>query len=147
MEQTPKEEAEKLKPILERFVEGYKAKAFGASDEEWLFQCYQKELPERTEEELAELVTDTLSSVAEYDRNLKEVECAAKQGISAEKWFASAVKKASAGVGVNEYAARLAAIDMVLTNGNAQMLRTVTTQSGEISGCYNLDGLDRKSVV
>ena len=91
MEQTPKEEAEKLKPILERFVEGYKAKAFGASDEEWLFQCYQKELPERTEEELAELVTDTLSSVAEYDRNLKEVECAAKQGISAEKWFASAV--------------------------------------------------------
>ncbi len=136
----PKEEAEQLKPILERFIEGYKAKASGASDEEWLFQCYQKELPERTGEELAELVKDTLSSVAEYDRNLKEVECAAKQGISAEKWFASAVKKASAGVGVNEYAARLAAIDTVLTNGNAQMLRTVTTQSGEISGCYNLDG-------
>ena len=136
----PKEEAEKLRPILQRFIDAYKTRNPEETDSVWLSECYKRELPDWDTEKINCLTEDTLASIKEYDSNLADIEAAARQGISSEKWFASAVEKASVGMAVNEYGQRLAAIDTALTNGNAQMMRTVTTQAGEISGCYNLDG-------
>jgi len=133
-------EAKELSIILKRFMQAYKSKAPETSDREWLKTCYQKELTGWKEEEIDRLTDETLASILEYDENLASATEAAKKGISSEKWFLDKVTEASKGVAINEFGNYLADVDMALTTGNAQMMRTVSTQAGEISQCFNLDG-------
>lgn len=135
-----KEEAKQLHEIQQRFIDAYKAKKPENSDYDWLHACYKKELPEWKEENIANLTRETLDTVAEYDKNLRSAEEAAQKGISSEKWFADKVVEAGKGVAINEFGQQLAKIDRGLMNGNAQMLRTVTTQSGTINQNPNLHG-------
>jgi hypothetical protein len=133
-------EVKQLHEIMKRFMQAYHKKAPECSDREWLIECYHAELPSWEADKVEKLADDTLKSIQEYNKNLESVTKAAKQGISSEKWFADEVAKASTGVAINDYGNRLMEIDAAITNGNAQMMRTVSTQAGEISQCYNLDG-------
>lgn len=132
--------AEELQPIMHRFISSYSKKEETESDQQWLKNQYLQELPSLSEDEAEKMAHDTISAVEEYDKNLMAVNTAASKGISKEQWLANEIANAATGVSIIQHGEYLKSIDTALTNGNAQMLRTVTTNAGEISQCRNLDG-------
>ncbi len=133
-------EAKELQNLLKRFMHSYSNKASDIEDKEWMKNQLQVELPHLTNEEAERLSAETIESIAEFDNNLSSINQACGSGISKEDWFASKVAEASTGVSVIDYGNYLKNIDTAITNANAQMIRTVTTNVGDISQCYNLDG-------
>lgn len=140
LEGLSEKETKELYAVLKRFMEAYHEKNPESSEREWLKGCYQRELPEWEEEKIEKLTQETLSSIEEYDRNLKTAKEAARQGISSEDWLKGKITEAAKGLSVHEFGNYLSRVDAALEMGNAQMMRTVTTQAGEISRCMNLDG-------
>ena len=101
---------------------------------------YKEELPDITEEKAMSLAEETVSSIEEYDKNLASLNEDCSKGKSKEQWFVDEVSKAAVGVSVIDYGNYVKSIDTALSNANAQMMRTVTTNAGEISEALNLDG-------
>lgn len=139
-EELTEKEAKQFKELLSKFIKSYSKKDETVSDEEWLKQQFQDELPDITEEQAEKLAEETVDAIKEYDANLQSINESAKRGVSKEQWMAEHIAKASSGVSVIQYGEYLNNIDKTLTNANAQMMRTVTTKAGEISQSYNLDG-------
>lgn len=133
-------EARKLKELLVRFMREYGKKPVGQSDEEWLTCRFLAELPDLTREEAAALSRETVETVASHDNNLRSLREAREQGRSSEEWFAEKALEASAGMSAADFGRRMMVLDQNLENANAQMMRTITTQTGEVSQCLNLDG-------
>lgn len=136
---TEKETKELLK-ITKRFMKSYSQKDKSVSDEIWLHGELKKELPERTDEELSKMAKEIVDSVTEFDRNHAEINQACDGGMSKESWFSNKVSEASVGMSIAEYGEYLNSIDTAITNANAQMMKTVMTQTGEISQNQNLHG-------
>ena len=133
-------EAKALQPVVQRFMESYAKKEATLSDEQWLNEQMAKELPEKTTTEIQTMSRDILTEVATFDRNMASINAACDAGQSREDWFQEQVQAASVGVGVNDYGNYLANIDRTLYQANTQMMRAVTTNAGEVSQCFNLDG-------
>lgn len=133
-------EAKEFKKLLSKFVKSYSQKKEGVSDEEWLAKQYKAEMPEITDEQARKMAKETIDAIVEYDKNLSSLNDECSKGKSKERWFVDKVSEASVGVSVVEYGNYLQGIDDALTNANAQMLRTVTTKTGEISRQLYLDG-------
>lgn len=136
---TEKETKELLK-ITKRFMKSYTQKDKSVSDEVWMHGELKKELPERTDEELSKMAKEIVDSVTEFDRNHAEINQACDGGMSKQSWFANKVSEASVGMSIVEYGDYLNSIDTAITNANAQMMKTVMTQTGEISQNQNLRG-------
>jgi Phage-related protein len=134
------EEAKELQNLLKRFMQSYSTKGSDIEDKEWLKNQLQVELPHITNEEAERLSAEAIESIAEFDNNLASINQACSNGVSKEDWFANKVAEASTGVSVIDYGNYLKNIDTAITNANDQMIRTVTTNVGDISQCYNLDG-------
>ena len=139
-EELTEQDAAALKELLTRFVKSYSRKTPSVSDQEWLTEQFQKELPLLSEEQANQMASETVDSIEEYQDNLSSLNEAAAKGIGKEQWLANKIAKASSGVSVIEHGQYLNSIDTALSNANAQMLRTVSTNSGEVSQCFNLDG-------
>ena len=133
-------EARELQPVVQRFMESYARKEAAVSDEQWLYGQLAKELPEKTTTEIQTMSRDILDGVAAFDRNMASINGACDAGQSKEEWFQEQVQAASVGVGINDYGNYLANIDRTLYQANTQMMRAVTTNAGEVSQCFNLDG-------
>lgn len=134
------EEAKEVGKIMRRFTESYLHKEESVSDKIWLKNKFKEELPSLSDEEADKLSEDTINTISEFDRNLKSINDSCDNGMSKEGWFQKKVEEASIWMSINDYGNYLNSIDAAITNGNAQMIRTVTTQAGEISKCVNLDG-------
>ena len=134
------EEINELKKILSKFIKSYKEKDDDVSNKEWLQERFCEEISDISIEEAEKFSVDIIDSIKEYDENLKSVNESYKNGSNKEKWFENKVLEASTGVSINDFGNYLNSIDEAITNGNAEMLKTVTTNNGEISKCYNLDG-------
>lgn len=133
-------EAKELKSLLIKFVKSYSKKEETVSDKDWLNAQFKEELPDLTDAQAEQMAVDTVDSIREYDENLNSLNETAARGTSKEQWLADKIAKASAGVSVIQHGEYLSSIDNALANANAQMMRTVTTNSGEISQSVNLDG-------
>ncbi len=133
-------EAKELQKLLKRFMHSYSAKGSDMDDKEWLKNQLQVELPHIPNEEAERLSVEAIESIAEFDNNLTSINQACDSGISKDDWFAKKVSEASTGMSVIDYGNYLHSIDTAITNANAQMIRAVTTNVGDISQCYNLDG-------
>lgn len=134
------EEARILKQLLARFMKEYGKKPANQSDEEWLAQRFQAELPGMSAEEALALSRETVQTVIRHDENLCSLNEAREQGRTAEDWFAEKSLEASAGMSAAAFGQRMMVLDQNLENANAQMMRTISTQSGDVSQCLNLDG-------
>ena len=134
------EEVNKASEMIGKFVGGYSKKDKGLTDEVWLAKELQSELPDKSAEELCGLASEIMESVKEYNLNYQDVCNVAKHGIESNKWLTNKISEVSVGLSVIDYGNYLNAIDNSITNANAQMLRTVTTNAGDISQCMNLDG-------
>lgn len=133
-------ECKEIKKILSRFLKSYGKKTKEMSDEEWLYGKLKEELPEKGEEELRKMSQEIIVSIHEYDKNLEDLTASCSKGTTKEQWFADKISDAAQGVAVNDYGNYLQSIDSAIGNAIAQMYRTATTQSGDISKCVNLDG-------
>lgn len=133
-------EAKEFKKLLSKFIKSYGNKANSISDKEWLKGQFKEELTELSEEQAEKMAEETIEAIQEYDGNLKSVNQAAKKGTSKEQWLANKIAQAATGVSVVQHGEYLNQVNNSLTNANAQMLRTITTKSGETSRSHNLDG-------
>ena len=133
-------EAKELRGLLVRFLQEYGKKPQNMSDEDWLCQRFLVELPDMSEDEARKLSRETLSAVQEYDRNLASLMAARAQGSTAEEWFAEKSREAAVGISAIQFGVRMEELGDTINQANAQLYRTVVTQSGEISRQLNLDG-------
>lgn len=133
-------EAFEASRIIEKFVKSYTNKDRNLSDGQWLNKELKLELPEKTEEEIRQIAGEILKSVDEFDKNYRELNQECNRGLDSNTWLMNKITEVSTGVSVIEFGNYLNAIDNSITIANAQMMRTVTTNAGEISQCMNLDG-------
>lgn len=133
-------EAFELSRMIEKFVKSYTNKDKNLSDEQWLNKELKLELPEKTEKEIRQMADEILESVDEFDKNYRELNQECNRGLTSNTWLMNKITEASTGISVIEFGNYLNAIDNSITIANAQMVRTITTNAGEISQCMNLDG-------
>ena len=133
-------EIEELAQAERRFVRAYAERAPEDMEGKWLEMQLAKELPEKTQEEIETMAGEILASVETFDSNLQELNVACGSGTSKEAWFAKKMSEAAEGMAMVDYGNYLNSIDNALGLANDQMMRTVTTNAGEISRCMNLDG-------
>ena len=134
------EEVRALKDLLIRFLHEYGKKPADMEDEDWLCQRFLTELPDMSEAEARKISQDIFAAIKEYDQNLASLTTARAQGSTTEEWFASKSREAAAGISAIEFGRRMEELGDVLSEANAQLYRTVTTQGGAISQQLNLDG-------
>lgn len=134
------QEIKKTTNIIKKFTDSYVKKDKNKSDEEWLVDKLKEELPDKKDDEIIKMSKNIIESVEQFDTNLMEINEACNKGTSTESWFTNKVRDASTGISIIEYGNYLNQIDNAINNANSQMMRTITTNSGEISKCLNLDG-------
>ena len=133
-------EVKELSDIIKRFVNSYMEKDKSMTDDEWLYEKLKEELPDKGDNEIKKIADEIMTSVLEFDTNLNDINKACNSGVSKEEWFIDKVSDASKGISMIDYGNYLNNIDNTISTANAQMMRTITTNSGEISKCINLDG-------
>lgn len=134
------QEAKTLKKLLSRFMKEYGKKPAEQSDQEWLKGRFLAEMPEMGEEKAEKLSQETVAAVCEYDKNLTSLRAARAKGKTSDEWFADKTQEAVAGLSTAACSQRLEQMHTAFENANAQMMRTVMTNGGEISRNVNLDG-------
>lgn len=140
MESLSEIEVGKLTEIMKQFMRSYAVKEESISDEMWLYQELKLELPDKADDDVRKMSHDVIESIRDFDTNIGEINEACDNGAEKEIWFANKISDASIGISVIEFGDYLNGIDNSITNANAQIMRTVTTNAGEISQCMNLDG-------
>lgn len=133
-------EAAEVRKILERFLKAYKESGEEQETFEWLEKQLKEELPEKTEDEIRKMKDEIVSSVREYNADLKDLNENMRQGETKEKWFADRLEEGAKGVAVNNYGNYLQQINDTMEAANDLMIGAVMTDNYEISKCINLDG-------
>lgn len=137
------EEAKDVSKIQREFFESYAASKDKMPVEEWLSQELQKQLPEKTSEEIEEISTEIISSLkVTEDMKVSQQEAIAA-GRSKDSWFASTILQSTSQMSAQERARYLQSLDDAVKNANAAMHETITTKgSGYITPSMNpnLDG-------
>ena len=136
---TEKEAAE-YKQILGRFLESYKKSDGEQQEFQWLKEQLREELPEKTDQEIEEIKTEIVTSIQEYDNNLKDLNENLDKGKTKESWFAETVMNGSSIAATAEYGQYLQLVSETIENANELMIDTVMTNKYEFSQCKNLDG-------
>lgn len=133
-------EAEEVKEIWKRFFTAYKESGEEQEEFEWLEKQLKTELPEKSEDDIKKMKEEIVSSVREYDADLKDMTTQIEKGGTKERWLADRLEDAAKGVAVNEYGNYLNQINETMGQANSQMMRTVLRQDGGVKECLNLDG-------
>lgn len=133
------EECKEFKPIIEDFIKSYSANST-VPIENWLISKMQEKLPERSYEEILEIVEDIFTTIKLNEDKKTSLEKAIENGRSKESWFASEAKKATSGMANQEAAEYLKDLDIAVRQANDALYETITTKSGTISQNPRLDG-------
>lgn len=137
------EEAKGVSKIQREFLESYAASKDKMSVEEWLRQELQKQLPEKTSEEIEEMSTEIITSLKVTEDMKVSQQKAIAAGRSKDSWFASTILQSTSQMSAQESARYLQILDDAIKNANAAMHETITTKgSGYITPSMNpnLDG-------
>ena len=133
------EECKELKPILTDFVQYY-IQHKDRPVKEWLSEKMQAELPDRTPEEIQQMVQEVITTLETNEKNKASLSEAISNGRSKERWFASTVQKAASVMSVQETVTYLNGLDEAIQTANEALYRTITTKSGAINQNPRLDG-------
>ena len=137
------EEAKGLSRIEREFLESYAAAKDKMPVEEWLPLELQKQLPERSIEEICEMSSDIIDSLKVTEEMKLSQQKAIAMGRSKDSWFASTILQSSSQMSAQESARYLQSLDDAVKNANAAMHETITTKgSGYVKQSMNpnLDG-------
>ena len=107
------EEAKDVSKIQREFFESYAASKDKMPVEEWLSQELQKQLPEKTSEEIEEISTEIISSLkVTEDMKVSQQEAIAA-GRSKDSWFASSILQSTSQMSAQESARYLQSLMML----------------------------------
>lgn len=108
------EQAQAVKELFQRHLQSYKEKEPKVTDQEWLAQLLQKELPQMGEGEAEGEAARAIKEIEAFDANLKSCNEAAARGKSKESWLADKLQEAAAGMSASEYHQALVEVDQLL---------------------------------
>ncbi|MDE6950348.1 MAG: hypothetical protein K2P64_05455 [Lachnospiraceae bacterium] len=137
------EEARGVSNIQREFLESYATSKDKMPVEEWLPQELQKQLPERTSDEIQEMSTEIIASLKVTEEMKASQQKAIASGRSKESWFASTVLQSTSQMSAQESAKYLQSLDDAVKNANAAMHEAITTKGSGYtipSRNPNLDG-------
>lgn len=137
------EEAKGVSKIQREFLESYASSKDKMSVEEWLPQELQKQLPEKSSEEIKEMSAEIIDSLKVTEDMKVSQQKALAAGRSKDSWFASTILQSTSQMSAQESARYLQSLDDAVKNANAAMHETITTKgSGYITPSMNpnLDG-------
>lgn len=137
------EEAKGVSKIQKEFLESYASSKDKMSVEEWLPQELQKQLPEKSSEEIKEMSAEIIDSLKVTEDMKVSQQKALTAGRSKDSWFASTILQSTSQMSAQESARYLQSLDDAVKNANAAMHETITTKgSGYITPSMNpnLDG-------
>lgn len=137
------EEARSVSKIQREFLESYAASKDKMSVDEWLPQELQKQLPERTLEEIRGMSADILDALKVTEEMKASQQKAIATGRSKESWLASVLLKSASQMSAQESAQYLQGLDNAVKNANVAMYETITTKGSGYSipsQNPNLDG-------
>lgn len=133
------DECMELKPVMKSFVSAYVANQH-IPTEVWLSEELEKNLPEKSNEEIQEMTADIIKGININKEYKKSLESAIANGRSKESWFASEFKKSTSSMSNQQAAQYLKNLDLAVANANEALYRTITTQNGGINQNPSLDG-------
>lgn len=134
------DEAQALKPIQKKFIESYLEHKDTMPLDEWLRVVMAESLPDRSDEEIAQMSDEIISTLKVQEEKKASLERAIASGRSKESWFASEAKIATSHMSTQEASQYLQGLDSALNTANESLYRTIHTQAGVISQNPNLDG-------
>lgn len=135
------QEAIKIKGLFKKYLKSYKEKNAFISDQEWLEQLFQNELPELSSEEVKQEAKEIIQGITTFEDNLKSITESAKNGVSKEYWLSDKLQEAAIGMAINEYGKTLHSMDAILYQKNMELAEALQRSSdGHIKMSPNLDG-------
>lgn len=129
--------------LQKQFVESYVEHCEGEEKmpvEEWLPMEMQKNLPERSAEEIQEMSKELIESLQTTEDKKADLKKAHSQGRSTESWLEKDLKNSLAYLSEQETIKYMQSLDNTLQAANRAMQDTVTTNAGLINMNPNLDG-------
>lgn len=128
-----------LHPLLKDFLESFEQNKDKPIDE-WLLAKIQEELPDRSPNEVKQIVQDLVKAVETEEAQKAALAEAMAKGRSKESWFADTLKKATSGLSMQDTVVYLKSLDDQIKMGNDILWKTILTKSGEVNQNPNLDG-------
>lgn len=107
MEQISPEQSRELNGILDRFLDAYGDKAQGQTDEAWLQQRLQIELPELGAETAGLYSRTIVTTIQSYDRDLASLKEATRRQKTFREWFFRHTRQVCADMTDSEYASKM----------------------------------------
>lgn len=138
-ENQPQNDCKVIQLLIDDFVEDYERNQ-DKPVEEWLSEKMQKELPERSSQEISEMAREIIESLHCYEDKKTSLEASLKEGRSKESWFAKEVKNATSAASTLETQYYLYSLDEAVLEANEFLRGTITTRAGAVSQNPCLDG-------
>lgn len=133
------EELNKLKPIVEDFVRFYSSNK-DKPVKEWLTKKLSEQLPDKNDAEIQEIADNIIESINVTEEKKQSLNKAISDGRSTERWLASEIEQAAAGMTNEQTANYYQNLDEAVENANRSFRTTLTNEDGTISQNTNLDG-------
>ena len=122
---------EALTLLLEEFAESYARKKGALKLREWLSGELREHLPEKSAEEIDAISSDILSNLAVQEEKKVSLEKFTEQGRSKEGWFASELKKDTAGMTDSERDAMLRSMHEAAAKNQADVVNLTKPENAE----------------
>lgn len=135
----PEEDFLALKPILTDFIKTA-ARNQNKPVEVWLIPKMQEQLPDKTPEEIQQMVEEIVATLKMAEEKQAALEAAVANGRTKESWFASEIKQYTSNMSTQESMEYLKNLDAALADANAALHNTFTTQAGTINRNPSLNG-------
>jgi len=136
----PENEARELGKIQRDVFKSYSASVDKMSVEEWLPTELQKQLPEKSADEIKEISSGIIDSLKITEEKRKAQLEAFANGQNSASWLKSDLIKSTSAMSTLERAKYLDGIDKAVKKANEEMAHTILTGAGVPSQCPNLDG-------
>lgn len=122
------EQARGISRIQRKFLESYVVSKDKMPIDDWLLQELQKQLPERSSEDIQEMSTEIITSLKVTEDMKTSQQRAIASGRSKESWFASTVLQSTSQMTAQESAKYLQNLDDAVKNANVAMHEAITTK-------------------
>lgn len=134
------EQIKELTQIQLKITKSYLANKDKIELHSWLNSELSDYLPGKSQEEIAQISDDLISSVKRYEDSKKSLYQAKEQRCDTETWFVRESRKATAQMSVEQTKNFLFSVDNAITKSNEALYNTVYNQNGQVSMNPNLDG-------
>lgn len=128
-----------LKAVIEDFIDCYEQNQ-DKPLEDWLAEKMLAELPEKTPEDVHDMVKEVLKSVQTFEDNKKSLHDHIAKRYNMDSWIASRVKEATSAMSTEQTVQYLQGLDNAVKGANESLTRTIITQAGEVNQNPCLNG-------